>query len=212
MFKQNKSFNSTYFLIRLIITFIISLSIGFTVFAQDVLTELKLSPQEESALKQGQVILKGSKGDYIGQVIASGKIDQAWSVLTDYEHFQDFLPNVVSSKIILNQGDRKIFEQVNVVDLWLFSEEFTVQIEARETKPQSVKFQQFEGDLKKLNGTWQIKQLEENQILVTHTVTVEPESNTEKPFFYGVYESSLEDTVKAIAQEITKRSGIVLER
>lgn len=184
---------------------------GITVFAQDIIPELQLSPQEQITLEQGEVILKGNKGDYIGQVIAPGTMEQAWLVLTDYDHFQDFLPNVASSKIVLNEGDRKIFEQVNVVDLWLFSEEFTVQIEARETKPESVKFKQFKGDLKRLTGTWQIKELEPGQILVTHTVMVEPGSNTEKPFFYGIYESSLEATLKAIAQEITKRSGIVLQ-
>ena len=208
MLNQIKSFNSIYFLIRLIISFTLSTSIGFTVLAQDTVTKINLSSQEQTALNQGKVILKGNKGDYQGQVIAPGNLGQAWEVLTDYNNFQNFLPNIAKSKIVVDQGDRKIFEQVNVVDLWLFTEEFTVQIEARETKPQIVKFRQFQGDLKSLIGTWQIEQLNEHQILVTHTVKVEPGSNTEKPFFYGIYESSLEETLKAIAKEISKRSQL----
>ena len=208
MLSRIKKYQLRYFLIGLVIAFTISISNGFMVLAQDGIKEIELSPQEQSLLNQGQVILQGNRGDYIGQVITEGKIDQAWEVLTDYDNFQDFLPNITSSKIVINEGDRKIFEQVNIVDLWLFTEEFTVQIEARETKPQRVNFQQFKGDLKKLDGTWQIEQLKTNQILVTHTVTVEPGSNTEKPFFYGIYESSLEATLKAIAEEITKRSQI----
>ena len=202
-----KRYQFSHFLIGLIIALTISSS-GSKVLAQDVIQEIKLSPQEQISLNQGQVVLQGNKGDYVGQVITKGKIDQAWEVLTDYDNFQDFLPNITSSKIVVNQGDRKIFEQVNIVDLWLFTEEFTVQIEAQETKPQRVKFQQFKGDLKKLDGTWYIEQLNTNQILVTHIVKVEPGSNTEKPFFYGIYESSLEATLKAIAEEITKRSQI----
>ncbi len=208
MLSRIKKYQFRYFLIGLVIAFTISISNGFMVLAQDGIKEIELSPQEQRLLNQGQVILQGNRGDYIGQVITEGKIDRAWEVLTDYDNFQDFLPNITSSKIVINEGDRKIFEQVNVVDLWLFTEEFTVQIEARETKPRRVNFQQFKGDLKKLDGTWQIEQLKTNQILVTHTVKVEPGSNTEKPFFYGIYESSLEATLKAIAEEITKRSQI----
>lgn len=166
----------------------------------------QLSTEENTALDQGKVVLKGEQGSYVGQVLANGNLDTAWQVLTDYDNFEKFLPNIASSQVISEVGGRKIFEQVNVVDLWLFTEEFTVQIEATETKPKTVKFQQFEGDLKQLNGTWQIEQVNPGQIMVTHLVEVEPGSNTEKPFFYGVYESSLEDTLKAIAQEITKRS------
>lgn len=196
-----------YFSKRLIGLLIISFSLNVSVFAQDIsLAKVQLSAQEQTDLNQGKVILKGEKGNYLGQVMATGNKDQAWSVLTDYDNFANFLPNVASSKIVINEGDRKIFEQVNVVDLWLFTEEFTVQIEAQETKLQQVKFQQFKGDLKSLNGTWQIEQINPNQILVTHQVKVEPWSNTEKPFFYGLYESSLEDTLMAISQEITKRS------
>lgn len=201
--------NMIYFSRRLIGLLIISFSLNASVFAQDIsLAKVQLSAQEQTNLNQGKVILKGEKGDYVGQVIATGNKDQAWSVLTDYDNFANFLPNIASSKIVINEGDRKIFEQVNVVDLWLFTEEFTVQIEAQETKFKQVKFQQFKGDLKSLNGTWQIEQINPHQILVTHRVQVEPGSNTEKPFFYGVYESSLEDTLTAIAQEITKRSQI----
>lgn len=201
--------NMIYFSRRLIGLLIISFSLNASVFAQDIsLAKVQLSAQEQTNLNQGKVILKGEKGDYVGQVIATGNKDQAWSVLTDYDNFANFLPNIASSKIVIDEGDRKIFEQVNVVDLWLFTEEFTVQIEAQETKFKQVKFQQFKGDLKSLNGTWQIEQINPHQILVTHRVQVEPGSNTEKPFFYGVYESSLEDTLTAIAQEITKRSQI----
>ncbi len=168
----------------------------------------QLSSPEKSALKQGKVLLKGQKGDYLGQVIATGNLDNAWEVLTDYNNFDKFLPNIASSKIISEQGDRLIFEQVNVVDLWLFKQEFEVQIEAIKNKPTQVDFQIVDGDLKKLIGRWQIEETSPGKILVSHLVEVEPGSDTEKAFFYGVYESSLEETLQAIAQEISKRSNI----
>ena len=170
------------------------------------MSKVKLSPQEQIDLNQGKVILKGQQGEYTGQVLATGNLDSAWSVLTDYENFSNFLPNVASSKVIDTQGNQKIFEQVSIVDLWLFTEQSTLQISAKETQKQKIDFQMVKGDLKNLQGTWQLEQVTDNQILITHTVKVQPKSTTEKPLFFGFYESSLEATLEAISQEITKRS------
>ncbi len=62
------------------------------------------------------------------------------------------------------------------------------------------------GDFKNLQGTWQLEQVTDNQILITHTVKVQPQSPTEKLLFFCIYKSSLEATLEAISQEITKRS------
>ncbi len=185
---------------------------SLTVLAQNRIASgnnlTNLSPQEKVSLKQGKVILKGQKGIYLGQVETSGNINAAWQVLTDYDNFERFMPNVASCKIISSKGDHILFEQVNVVDLWLFKQKFTVQIEAIKTKPNQIDFKIVQGDLKKLVGRWQIKKISPEQVLVSHAVEVEPGDKTEKPLFYGVYESSLEETLKAIAQEITKRSQV----
>jgi ribosome-associated toxin RatA of RatAB toxin-antitoxin module len=184
----------------------------FTAQAQNTITSsnnlTNLSLQEKTSLKQGKVILKGQKGIYLGQVETTGKIDKAWRVLTDYDNFERFMPNIASSKIVSSNGDRLVFEQVNVVDLWLIKHEFTVQIEAIKTQPNTIDFKIVDGDLKKLVGRWQIKETSPGKILVSHAVEVEPIAKTDKAFFYGVYESSLEETLKAIAQEITKRSQV----
>lgn len=200
------------FLTFLVLVNTVQKPLKITVLAQDITQKKQLttlSTQEKTDLKQGKVVLKGQSGNYRGQVLAAGDLNTAWKVLTDYDNFDNFLPNIASSQVISASGGRTIFEQVNVVDLWLFTEKFTVQIEAMEAKPKTVKFKQFKGDLEELNGIWEIEQIDTNQILVTHTVKVEPGSNTEKPFFYGVYESSLEDTLKAIALEITNRSQVI---
>ena len=39
------------------------------------------------------------------------------------------------------------------------------------------------GDFKNLQGTWQLEQVTDNQILITHTVKVQPQFSTEKLLF-----------------------------
>lgn len=186
--------------------FFLAIATFFSVTALAQNTTNQLSAQEQAELKQGKVILKGTKGEYYGQVLTQGKPAIAWQVLTDYGNFKNFLPNIVDSKIIQAEGTTKIFEQVNLVDLWLVTKKFTVQIAAKENQPQKIDFQMVKGDLAQLQGTWSIQPLTNNQILITHQVKVAPKDPKEGAIFYGIYESSLEETLKAIADEINKRS------
>ena len=165
-----------------------------------------LSPQEEADLAKGKVILEGEKGQYVVRVLTTGNIEKAWEVLTDYNNFPEFLPNITNSKILEENANLTIFEQTNSVDLFLLVKNFTVQIAATKNYPQSIDFEIVEGDLEQLQGSWEVEALPNNRILVTHRVTVVPKSKGEEAIFYGIYESSLEETLTAIAAEISKRS------
>lgn len=169
--------------------------------------DFNLSTAEKSALEQGKVILKGEKGNYLGLVMAVGTRESVWEVLTDYNNFENFLPNIASSTIVAESGNNVVFEQTNVVDLWLFQQDFKVKTKAIKQQPDRIDFQIVEGDLKKLIGSWQIQTISANKVLITHRVEVEPAGDIEKPFFYGIYESSLEETLNAIAVEVICRNN-----
>ena len=169
-------------------------------------SSVMLTSQEEADLEHGKVILQGEKGQYIVRVSTTGNIEKAWEVLTDYNNFQKFLPNIADSKIIAENADRTIFEQTNLVDLLLLTKEFTVQIAATKNYPQKIDFEIIEGDLKQLQGSWEVETLPSGKVLVTHRVIVAPKTKGEEAIFFGIYESSLEETLTAIAAEITKRS------
>jgi ribosome-associated toxin RatA of RatAB toxin-antitoxin module len=169
-------------------------------------SSIMLTSQEEADLEGGKVIFQGEKGQYIVRVSTTGNIEKAWEVLTDYDNFQEFLPNISDSKIIEENADRTIFEQTNLVDLLLLTKEFTVQIAATKNYPQKIDFEIIEGDLKQLQGSWEVETLPSGKVLVTHRVIVAPKTKGEEAIFYGIYESSLEETLTAIAAEITKRS------
>lgn len=169
-------------------------------------TPVRLSSQEKADLDRGEVIIEGEKGQYVVRVLTTGNIEKAWEVLTDYNNFQEFLPNIDDSKIIEENANLTIFEQTNSVDLFLLVKKFTVQIAATKDYPQKIDFEIVEGDLEQLQGSWEVATLPEDRILVTHRVTVAPKSKGESAIFYGIYESSLEETLTAIAAEISKRS------
>jgi ribosome-associated toxin RatA of RatAB toxin-antitoxin module len=136
--------------------------------------------------------------------MATGSVDTAWSVLTDYNHFADFLPAVESSQILSSDQNQKVFEQVNVIRIFPITHRERIVIAANESYPSQIAFQMVEGDLKSLQGSWYITR-GGNQVMITHQVLVEPASN--RSLFFGIYKNNLEKTMAALQQEIERRSG-----
>ncbi|MGF1493388.1 MAG: SRPBCC family protein [Microcoleaceae cyanobacterium] len=153
------------------------------------------------------VTVKGSNGQYTGQVSIDAPITTVWSVLTDYDNFEQFFPNISESKLIQSQDNKKVFEQQYQIRIAGFSRQFRVQVEAQETYPKAIKFQQVEGDLKTLEGEWEIQTLPSNSrsVVVTHRVTVMPVDTFTRGIFFSIYENTFKKTLFALKQEAEQR-------
>lgn len=165
---------------------------------------IALTSQEQAALRQGRVLISGDEGNYTARVMASGSIDTAWAVLTDYDNFSSFLPGVESSQLIDSNGNQRTFEQVNVIRIFPITHRERIVISAAETYPANITFSQLDGDLKKLQGAWYVTGAGD-RVMITHQVLVEPASN--RGIFFGIYKDNLQKTMAALKQEIERRSG-----
>lgn len=166
---------------------------------------------ERVALKEGKVILIGQQGQYICRILVNSNLDRVWQVLTDYDNFEEFLPGVAESQLVQTNGNRKIFEQVNQVKTLIFSTKARIRLAITESYPQRIAFDFVDGDLDALNGTWLLEPVSPypsappNQVLITHQVSVEPNTMPSKTIFYNIYENTLEKTLAAIKTEIEER-------
>ncbi len=172
-----------------------------------------LPVEQRVALRKGEVVFLGEKGEYTCRILTNSSVESAWQVLTDYENFSKFLPGVKSSELIEQKGDRTVFEQVNKVKTLVFSIEARLQIANTETYPQQIAFEAIDGDIKSLKGKWTLEPVSPypsappDQVLLTHKVAVEPNKSLSDEIFFKIYESRLEETVAAIKQETEKRSS-----
>lgn len=187
----------------------LSLAIPFTAIAvlqpNDSFTQLP--GQEQTTLKAGRVVLTGEKGHYKGRVLVTAPMDTAWKVLTDYDHFNNFLPNVVSSRILQNNGDQTVFEQINIVKVFLFTQKSRLVIAASKHYPNQINFQLREGEIKSLDGLWRLEPISSNQVLITQDVTFDPGSSVPRNLVFNLYKNALADSLKAIKQETERRSA-----
>ncbi len=174
-------------------------------FAQATATQIALTSQEQTALRQGRILLSGEDGNYTARVMVNGSAETAWAVLTDYNNFANFFPSVESSQLLSSDRNQKVFEQVNVVRIFPITRRARVVIAASETYPSNIAFQLVEGDLEGLQGSWYVTGAG-NQVMITHQVIVDPGSSN-RSLFFSIYKDNLQKTMAALKQEIERRSG-----
>ncbi len=171
----------------------------------------RLPPIQRDRLRRGLVVVTGSQGQYTARVLVTATLPQVWAVLTDYDNLAKFIPNMAVSRIVQDQGDRKVVEQVDRRQVFLVNVVSRTVLDISEERLSKVSFRLAEGDLETLTGTWQIEPVSfvprqpPTQVLITHTVTVQPKANVPADTFFEIFEASLADTLRAIAKEVQRR-------
>jgi len=177
--------------------------------AQEAPQTLAQDVPNREALQSGEAVVSGTEGNFVGQVIVNVPAETAWEVLTDYDNFENFLPGISSSRLLVREGNQTIFEQVNEVRIAFISRRSRVRIATHETFPQRIAFQMVEGDVDSVEGSWQIDTLDPTtgQVMITHQVTVDP-GDDDRGLFFNVYRNNLRDTLNALKREMERRAGV----
>ena len=165
----------------------------------------RLPSSEQTTLKAGNAVVNGDNGRYTGRVLVTAPVDTTWKVLTDYNRFKDFLPGVVSSRILETTGNQTVFEQVNSVKVFLFTQKSRLVVAASKQYPKQIDFQLKEGDVKSLKGVWKLEPISSSQVLITQEVTFDPGDLVPRSLAFKIYKNALADSLKAIKQETERR-------
>ncbi|GAB4131477.1 MAG: hypothetical protein Fur0046_00500 [Cyanobacteria bacterium J069] len=152
------------------------------------------------------VTISGENGRFVGQVVINGSSAAAWAVLTDYNNFATFLPNVESSRLLSRNGNQVTFEQVNVLRVASLPVRNRVTIASAEQRPSQIQFVVMDGDEQVMQGVWQIQQASARQLVLTHQVVISPRSDLMRDVYSRVYRGELETTLVSLRREIERRS------
>ena len=172
----------------------------------------RLPSIQRNSLRNGETVVTGEKGKYVARVLVKASPKVVWQVLTDYANLSKFIPNMTSSKIIENRGDRKVIEQVDSRQVFLVSVVSRTRLAIQETNQKQIDFRLVDGDLAKMEGYWKMELVSEiprrppTQVLITYTVNAQPKSSTPTEAFYSIFKSALDDTMQAIKNEIRNRA------
>jgi ribosome-associated toxin RatA of RatAB toxin-antitoxin module len=175
----------------------------------------QLPVSQRVTLKNGNSVVTGEKGNYTARVLVTASPNTTWNVLTDYVNLYKFIPNMVSSKVISANGNQKIVEQVDKRQIFVTTIKSRIRLSIVETAKSRIDFRSVDNDsqgVQSMVGYWKIEPVaaysgaKTNQVLITQVVQVKPKSGTPQGIFYDVFKSSLEQTMKATAKEVARRS------
>ena len=116
------SFNSTPHKSNPVLTTFVSvLGLGITLLNNPLAIGEMVNPNLIASQPQGATVT-GKDGQYIAKIVVNSSADMTWKVLTDYNNFFRFLPNVISSKVLKTEGNKKTFEQIYQVQALIFKQ------------------------------------------------------------------------------------------
>ncbi len=167
-----------------------------------------------TTLRSGSAVVTGEKGNYVAQVLVTGSMDTAWSVLTDYDNAARFLPNVESNKIVETRKDSKVVEQVSSQQVFFFTVKSKVKLVLTESNRRRVDFKLQDSDqLQSMTGYWKIEPIapyqgaSPTQVLITQVVESQPKSGVPQGTFYDIFKNTLSKTMSAMGREMTTREA-----
>ncbi len=171
-----------------------------------------LPPKEQLALTQGQAVVTRNKGQYTARIVIRGTVEQVWAVLTDFNHYANFMPNMVNSKVLTTEGNQHLVEQVDRYQIFLFTSTVRTRINITDTPQENYSFQMVEGPLPPRPGRGALQPIMRlegstgSAVLVTAEIEAQPLSKTPRDIFFNLFHNTLRDRIQAVNAEVQRRA------
>ena len=94
-------------------------------------------------------------------------VELLWSVLTDYDRLNDFIPNLASSDVLERCGNTIRLAQVGSQQLLGLKFSAQVELELTEHRPEGLlQFRMLRGDFRRFAGSWRLQSLPDGTSLL----------------------------------------------
>jgi carbon monoxide dehydrogenase subunit G len=82
-----------------------------------------------------------------------------WSVISDYDHLAEFIPDMRSSRVVRRNGDQVLIEQTGVFGFLFVQQPVEVKLAVVETPPQRIVARAVGGNLREMDGRYELESL-----------------------------------------------------
>ena len=134
------------------------------------------------------------------------KVDRevAWGVLTDYNHWAEFVPDLLVSRVISRPGEPLRLEQRGRIP-WLPNFPVVMLVAVEESPPKLVRMQRIAGNVRALQGEWQIQG--NAPVRLVYRSVVEPGFPMPPQVSVDIFRHDAKVRLEAMAQEMERRAG-----
>jgi ribosome-associated toxin RatA of RatAB toxin-antitoxin module len=131
-----------------------------------------------------------------------------WQTLTDYDHLSTFVPGMKKSRVVDRRGVAAIIEETGEARFLLFSYPIDVTVSSEEYPPHSIRVHALKGNLKKLDGGYEIVPLDGGEIRLTWRGVIEPDIFLPVFVTKPLLRSVVEMQFRGMVAEIGRRSAL----
>jgi len=128
----------------------------------------------------------------------------AWGVLTDYNRWSEFVPDLVVSRVISRPGESLRLEQRGHFPS-LPNLPLVMIIAVEESPPSVIRLQRVAGNVRNLVGEWQIQG--KGPVRLIYRAVVEPGMPVPPELSMDIFRAEAKTRLEAMAREMARRAG-----
>ncbi|NTW55992.1 MAG: cyclase [Chlorobiaceae bacterium] len=139
------------------------------------------SVQEKARLVGGEVIVALSSLDdgvtgVTGHIYVAAPPQEVWQAITDYDNHKNFVPNVLDSGVIADNGTEKIMFEKGKSGVFLFQKKVYTKMKVWGDRLKHLYFEQIDGDFKVYRGEWILDENRQGKgTFLTYRAQVKPD-------------------------------------
>jgi len=151
---------------------------------------------------------KGALVEVRARASFEAPLSVVWTTLTDYERLPEFIPGLKKSRVISRIGSTAIVEQSGEARFLVFTFPIDVTLEATEQPPSSLRVRALAGNLRHLEGGYEVESDPNGPKVVLHWVgTIAPDVSLPPLIGEVLMRVSIEDQFTGMVREIERRES-----
>jgi ribosome-associated toxin RatA of RatAB toxin-antitoxin module len=151
---------------------------------------------------------RGAAVEVTAHAVVRAPAELIWKTLTDYDHLAQFVPGIVSSRVLSHQGAQLVIEQAGGVRLWLFSYPIRVTVASYERPYQGIEVHLIQGNLRQLDGGYRIEPRSDGSTELTWSGLIEPDTPLPEFIRTPLLRRTISDQFIGMVREIERRADL----
>jgi len=143
---------------------------------------------------------QGAAIEVNARAIVHAPVELIWQTLTD------FVPGIVSSRVVSRQGAQLVVEQRGSARLWIFSYSIRVMVASTERPYQTIDVHLLQGNLRRLDGGYRIEPRPDGSTELSWTGLVEPDTPLPTFIRNPVLRRTISEQFTGMVREIERRA------
>lgn len=144
------------------------------------------------------------------QALVRAPFDVIWGAITDYDRLAEFVPGIVSSRVIDKPASGSlIVAQSGKAHLWFFTYLIDVVVQVTEEPPEKLRIKVLRGNLKQLEGAYQIEKVEgrNNEYRLQWSGVIEPALPVPQAISLPLMRTNIGEQFEGMVREIERREA-----